>query len=140
MKNITDNYLRISYKWITNSGQIRCECNDFVKMARHLRKNQTAAEKCLWSEIRNRKLAGYKFYRQHLYNGYIFDFFNRAKGLDIEIDGNIHNLQDQQELDRFRDDYLSELGITVIRFSNEEVIDNINEVLGVILEKRTTIN
>ncbi len=98
--------------------------------ANFLRKNMTAAEKALWTELRNRKFCGYKFRRQHPVGRYIVDFFCPGKGLVIEIDGGIHNLEEKLEKDTNRAAELDRLGLTVIRFTNEEVLTNLNSVMG----------
>jgi leucyl-tRNA synthetase len=106
-----------------------------TERARWLRKNQTESEKKLWQELRNRKLAGLKFYRQHVirYNEGIFiaDFYCHEKKLVIEVDGKIH-LKKKEE-DSIRDDIVKEMGMKVLRFKNEE-LDDINKVLQIISE------
>jgi len=100
------------------------------RMAHKLRRPLTPAEKALWHEIRNRKLSGYKFRRKHPVREFIVDFFCPEKELVIEIDGKIHQLPDVNEKDENRTAELESLGLTVIRFSNEEVMHNTDEVLS----------
>ena len=103
--------------------------NNIRNTARELRKNQTPEESKLWFYLRNRKLLGKKFLRQHpivIREGtkpefYVVDFFCAEKKLIIELDGKIHDFQ--QEYDKDRTDLLSELGFQVIRFKNEELED-----------------
>jgi type I restriction enzyme R subunit len=98
-----------------------------VERARELRKNQTPAEEIMWALLRDRKLLGCKFRRQHQIGQAIVDFYCAEKNLVIELDGPIHKAQIQQ--DGNRDDNLRDLGNTVIRFQNQDFLDNPNEVL-----------
>jgi very-short-patch-repair endonuclease len=100
------------------------------RMAHKLRMPLTPAEKVLWQELRNRKLSGYKFRRQHPVREFIVDFFCPEKELVIEIDGKIHQLPDVKEKDENRTAELESLGLTVIRFSNEDVLIDIDKVLN----------
>jgi very-short-patch-repair endonuclease len=102
--------------------------------AKELRKIQTEAEIKLWDEIRNRKLNGLKFRRQHPIGNYILDFYCHEKRLGIEIDGNIHLTEENIEYDKYRTYELKELGVTIIRFRNEEVIESLEKIKEVILK------
>ncbi|MFN5847778.1 MAG: DUF559 domain-containing protein, partial [Chitinophagales bacterium] len=95
--------------------------------AKENRKNATEAEKKLWNEIRNRKLE-YKFRRQHPIDNYIADFICLEQKLIIEVDGGYHT--QTKEYDDARTAVLNELGYRVIRFTNEEVINDIENVLS----------
>ena len=95
---------------------------------RILRQRQTEAEEKLWQLIRNRKLNGLKFRRQHPLDKYIADFYCHEKRLVIELDGGVHKDRVQQEIDKERTSVLIRLEITVIRFKNEEVINNSKSV------------
>ncbi len=95
--------------------------------ARLLRKLQTPAEKQLWSALRNRKLSGLKFRRQYPIGNYILDFYCPDYRLAVEIDGGIHALQ--KEYDEYRQKELEDAGILFIRFSNEDVIRRMENVL-----------
>ncbi|CAN5201821.1 hypothetical protein BH11PAT1_BH11PAT1_7630 [soil metagenome] len=97
------------------------------------RKNQTETEKLLWFRLRSRQLGGYKFSRQYALADYILDFYCVEKNLAIELDGSQHG--EQLEYDLKRTQYLQSLGITVIRFWDNEVFKNIEGVLASILEK-----
>jgi very-short-patch-repair endonuclease len=99
--------------------------------ARLLRKNMTDAEKILWEKLRNRQLKGLYFRRQHPYGIFILDFFCHEINLAIEVDGDIH--LDQLQYDADRSEFLESTGITVIRFSNMEVENNMDYVLEKIL-------
>ena len=89
--------------------------------AKLLRKKSTAAEDLLWQIIRNRKVAGFKFRRQHPLKCFIADFYCHEALLVIEIDGSIHNIEAIKQYDKQREEEIIELGITVLRFSNEAV-------------------
>jgi very-short-patch-repair endonuclease len=106
----------------------------FIK-ARSLRKEMTGAEGIMWGAIRNRKLNGYKFRRQHPVGQFIVDFFCPEKELVIEIDGGIHNEEEVKERDENRTAELERLGLKVMRFKNEEVLNDLNEVLRRIAER-----
>jgi leucyl-tRNA synthetase len=95
--------------------------------AKENRKKATEAEKKLWNEIRNRKLE-YKFRRQHPIDNYIADFICLEQKLIIEVDGGYHT--QTKEYDDARTAVLNELGYRVIRFTNEEVINDIKNVLS----------
>ena len=95
-----------------------------------LRKVQTDAEEIIWQSLRNRKLLDYKFRRQHPLHKYIADFYCNEAKLIIEIDGGIHNQVDNEEYDKNRSYELNEIGITVLRFTNEEVNGNLQMVLN----------
>lgn len=97
--------------------------------AKTLRRSQTKAERLLWSELRNRKFEGVKFRRQHPIGKYIADFYCNELKLVIEVDGAVHNSQDQREYDKSRTQELNEKGIVVIRFTNSEVENNLQNVL-----------
>jgi very-short-patch-repair endonuclease len=97
--------------------------------ARELRKASTVAEDLLWQELRNRKLQGLKFRRQHPINIYVADFFCSEKQLAIEVDGNIHNTKEAKEYDEARTTDLASMSIQVIRFTNNEVEKDMPSVL-----------
>ena len=97
--------------------------------------NPTEAENFLWNNLRGKKLEGYKFRRQHIIDQIIADFVCLKKQLIIEVDGAIHNLPENQISDAERTKILNDLGYKVIRFTNEEIIGNIDEVLVNILSE-----
>ena len=105
------------------------------EISRQLRKNMTNAEKRLWAKIRMRQLQGYQFYRQKPVGDYIVDFFCPRAKLVIELDGSLHLIGETIEYDRIRDDYLSSLGLRVLRFTNTEVMTNIKGVVERIAEE-----
>ncbi len=98
------------------------------KNAKELRRFSTEAENVLWEMLRSNKL-GEKFRRQHIINDIIVDFVCLSKSLVIEVDGGYHNQPEIQELDKIKTDILTELGYRILRFTNEEVIGNIEAVL-----------
>ncbi|MBK8700269.1 MAG: N-6 DNA methylase [Saprospiraceae bacterium] len=98
--------------------------------ARELRKRQTAPEELLWQLLRNRQLNDLKFRRQHpLKVGFIIDFYCAEAKLGIEIDGGYHNQEEQQLHDAERTKIISEYGIRIIRFTNDQVLQNTEQVL-----------
>jgi very-short-patch-repair endonuclease len=99
------------------------------QFARALRADQTSAEKLLWINLRNRKLHGFKFRRQHPIKNYIADFYCHECKLVIELDGNWHNSEQQAAYDKQRTDELALYGIQVIRFSNNRVLTNMSAAL-----------
>ena len=99
--------------------------------ARELRREMTLAEKILWEEIRANKL-GVHFRRQQVIQGFIVDFYCHRAGLVIEVDGDIHDLQ--QEEDARREKVLSKMGLKIVRFRNDEVMKSLSAVVGRIRE------
>ena len=98
--------------------------------ARELRKNQTDAEDMLWQLLRNRQLNNLKFRRQHpLKVGFVLDFYCAETKLGIELDGGYHSTKEQTRLDNERAEIINEYGIRIIRFTNDEVIYNTEQVL-----------
>ncbi|MEO5947951.1 MAG: chorismate synthase [Chitinophagaceae bacterium] len=97
--------------------------------AKQNRKNATPAEDKLWQEVRNRKINGYKFRRQHPINGFIPDFVCLEKKLIIEIDGEYHNAEEQKKYDEQRTKWLEESKYLMLRFTNNEVIDSTESVV-----------
>jgi very-short-patch-repair endonuclease len=102
--------------------------------ARELRLRNTEAEQNLWSLLRNRQFKGKKFRRQHAISNYIVDFYCNECKLVIELDGKFHTPGEAKEYDAARTALLNELGITVLRFWNEEVINDPAKVLEKISE------
>ncbi len=96
--------------------------------AQENRKNQTLAEQVLWKYL-DRKQLGVKFLRQHIIGDYIVDFMSREQGLVIEVDGGYHAERQQQENDAIREQALYNMGVHVLRFTNEEVLYDIDSVI-----------
>ena len=106
--------------------------------AKQLRaEKSTKAEKALWKKLRLKKLRGFRFRFQHPIGNYIADFYCHEKKLIIEIDGGYHFKKEQKELDEMRTEWLNEKGMKVIRFKNEDVLNNIEPVLKEILSALT---
>lgn len=102
--------------------------------ARKMRYNKpTKAETLLWDALAGKKLEGYKFRRQHIIGGYIADFVCLKEKLIIEVDGLIHQLPENKKSDEERTAWLKEQGFRVIRFSNNQVTQNLDSVLNSIL-------
>ena len=102
-----------------------------LQRAKELRREMTPAEKILWEELRANKL-GVHFRRQQVIQGFIVDFYCHKAGLVIEVDGDIHDLQ--KEEDERREKVLSALGLRVVRFGNDEVVKDLSAVVGKIME------
>lgn len=99
-------------------------------LARHLRRNSTPAEQLLWKKLRNRKFRNVKFRRQHPFKFFIADFYSYEIRLVIELDGKHHQHASCLEYDLNRTAEMQASDITVIRFANQEVIDDIDKVLA----------
>jgi len=102
---------------------------ELVERCREFRKNPTEAENTLWQAIRGRQIAGLKFRRQHLFWGFIFDFYCPEIKLVIEVDGNVHQNEDQRERDNLRTEIIKDHGIRIIRFRNSDVTGHLDETL-----------
>lgn len=108
---------------------------NILSNAKELRKRMTDAEEILWKHLRNNKLKGLKFRRQHPLDIYIADFYCHQKKLIIELDGGIHDTPEQREYDEGRTFELEEKGFKILRFRNEEVINDLENVLERILDQ-----
>ena len=102
--------------------------------AKELRHSTTNAEQKLWSLIRNRQLKGKKFKRQHAVANYILDFYCNECKLAIELDGNFHTQTETKNYGELRTLSLNEQEITVLRFWNEQVLDEPERALRKISE------
>lgn len=102
---------------------------NLVPRARSLRRKQTRAETIFWEAIRGKKYLGLKFTRQKPLYRYIVDFYCAELKLAIEIDGSSHYGSEKAAQDRFRTNYLKDRGIKIRRYTNEEVINDIDLVL-----------
>lgn len=131
LKNTTD---IDSYHWKTANPANYKLLKEFCKQ---MRNKPTEAEKLLWYALSGKKLEGYKFRRQHIIGNYITDFICLKQNLIIEVDGLIHQLPDNKASDAERTAWLEEQGFKVIRFTNNEVLSDIDSVLGKVL---TAIN
>jgi very-short-patch-repair endonuclease len=107
----------------------------------YLRNNATKAERFLWSKLKEKQLQGFKFRRQHGIGPFIVDFYSHTGKLAIEIDGDIHFTEAAQEYDRRREEYIREYGVRFLRFTNYQVLRNLDGVLDAIaavLQSSTT--
>jgi very-short-patch-repair endonuclease len=102
------------------------------------RHKPTSTEMILWAALRGRRLGGLKFRRQHPYDRFILDAFCVEHQLEVEVDGGIHTDPSQAAHDAARAEFLKLRGIRVLRFSNKEIEENLNEVLKQILEATKT--
>ena len=98
-----------------------------ILRARELRKESTEAEQALWQYLRDRNFFGKKFRRQHIFYGFILDFYCPKDKLAIELDGSIHSKQ--KDYDFARQSVIINHGVKVLRFKNREVLTNIKDVL-----------
>jgi very-short-patch-repair endonuclease len=98
-----------------------------IERARENRKNMTPAERRIWYDII--PTLPLKFLRQRVIGNYIADFYCASKKLVIEIDGNSHFSNDAEKYDEVRTAYLESLGIRVVRYTNDEVLTNPDEVM-----------
>ncbi|MDD4309838.1 MAG: endonuclease domain-containing protein [Candidatus Cloacimonetes bacterium] len=103
--------------------------------AKLMRRNPTLAERSLWRELRDRRLAGYKFRRQQQLGYYIADFVCYEAKLIVELDGDIHDSPLHEVNDSERSEALNKLGFRVIRFWNDDVFDKMSFVLKRIQEE-----
>lgn len=105
-----------------------------IGKCRYLRKNQTNAERKLWSLLRNRQLAKVKFRRQFPVDRYILDFYSPEYQLGIEADGGQHYSDKGKVKDELRTGKLAKHGIQILRFSDLDILNNIEGVYAVILK------
>jgi len=108
-----------------------------IEKAKENRKNPTQAEEILWSCLKGKKLGGYKFRQQHLIGDYIVDFVCLKKGLVVEVDGKYH--EETKMYDEERTSFLNTKGFQVIRFTNDQVISDVDNVLDKIENKLNSI-
>jgi len=94
----------------------------------------TDAERLLWSKIRDRQIKDYRFIRQKIIGNYIVDFYCPKACLIIELDGGQHYTTDGMLKDEIRDNFMAGLGFRVLRFSDREILKNINGVIDEILK------
>ena len=111
---------------------------ELIERAKIFRKTPTHAELLLWNGLKNRQLSGYKFRRQHPINRFIADFFCYEVKLFVEIDGKIHQLPLNYEHDIGRTIELERFGMHIIRFTNDQVENDLDFVLNII--KQTIFN
>ncbi len=100
-----------------------------LHIARRLRKKQTPAEQILWALLRGRKCLGLKFRRQHLIGSFFADFYCDEARLVIELDGGVHTAPEQAASDHNRDIYLRGHRYLVLRFENQQLLDDPESLL-----------
>lgn len=108
---------------------------EIFRRAAILRKRMTPAEKVLWQRLKNRDLLGYNFRRQHPMGRFIADFYCHPVKLVIELDGSIHQKYDVIIRDMERSKMMESWGITILRFENDRVLDNIEYVMTTIVKQ-----
>ncbi|MBI2887055.1 MAG: endonuclease domain-containing protein [Chloroflexi bacterium] len=101
-----------------------------MERCRALRQSSTDAEALLWRLLRNRQIAGAKFRRQHQFGSFILDFYCYEQKLVIELDGGQHTALEQAMRDAARTQYLQSDGLTVLRFTNREVLQETEAVVS----------
>ena len=104
------------------------------EIARQLRNNSTKAEIKLWYLLKSKQLRGYGFHRQKPISNYIVDFFCNKLMLAIELDGYTHSFKEVFERDNLKEQSLQELGITILRFKDEDVMNDVEGVITYIEE------
>ena len=95
----------------------------------NLKRQMTKPEKRLWNYLRSRRLSGVKFRRQYSVGRYVVDFYCPSARLAIELDGDSHYVDDAPAYDKARQEFIEDNGIKVIRFTNQDVMKNIEGVL-----------
>ena len=99
-----------------------------------LRRTETPTERILWKHLRGKQLDGYRFRQQHVFGPYILDFYCPSIRLYIELDGTVHDTEEAKQKDADRTAFLNQNRISVIRFRNEEVEANVENVISKIRE------
>lgn len=102
------------------------------ELARQLRNNSTFGEIILWKRLRGKQMLGFDFHRQKPIGQFIVDFYCNELDLAIEIDGSSHDSAEAQQKDRSRQEYVEELGIHFLRFSEAEVRRDVNSVINIL--------
>ena len=120
MRNLTSN---------NDEGMWKGAPSSSIEKAKALRMRETKSEKILWDKLKNNQLDGLKFRRQHPISLYIADFYCHKFKLIIELDGKYHEEKEQKIKDQERDEVLKLNGLNILRFKNEEVEKNIDNVL-----------
>jgi very-short-patch-repair endonuclease len=98
------------------------------EFARQMRHHETECERLLWEKLNKKQLNGYRFRRQHPILYFVADFYCHKAKLIVEVDGGIHQLPNQYEYDKGRDFELSQFGLTVLRFTNRQILEEIDLV------------
>ncbi len=101
-------------------------------LARQLRNNSTKAEIILWLRLKGKQMFGYDFHRQKPIDNYILDFFCHELMLGIEVDGYSHLLEETYERDLKKEQKMNDLGISILRFSDTEVLTEMRNVMAAV--------
>ena len=116
---------------VNDAKQVHGASLNIKAKAKELRLNMTKAEKVLWERLKKKQVCGMHFRRQHPYGIYIIDFYCDKENLAIEVDGDIHMFTG--EYDREKTRYLESAGLMVLRFKNEEVETEVDNVIKLII-------
>ena len=104
-------------------------------LSRNLRQKSTDAERLLWSKIRRKQIKNYQFFRQKPIGPYIVDFYCKEVKLVIEVDGGQHYEESNIRIDKKREKFLENLGLKAMRFTNIDVLKNIEAVVNKIYKE-----
>ena len=115
--------VRTEYGWYTSPGL----WEQLKPLAREMRRAPTPTESMLWQRIRNRRLSGFKFRRQHSIDRFIVDFFCPETRLVVEVDGPIHQYTPEEDV--IRQSFLEEADMRVLRFTNKQIETDIERVM-----------
>ena len=110
----------------------RAVYRDIKERARHMRKHPTFAEAILWQRLRHKRVNGFRFRRQHPIGRFIVDFYCAESRLVIEVDGASHSQPGQAEYDQDRQCFLEQMGLKLLRFTNEQVTRETDKVVEAI--------
>ncbi len=117
---------------------------ELKKKRKNLRSNMPSPEVYLWNRIRNKQVLNIKFRRQYSINNYIVDFYSPELKLAIELDGNSHFTDGAIKNDLQRTKYIESLGIKVVRYFNNDILNNIEgvycDLVNSIKEIQTPLN
>jgi len=119
---------------MSTSGVIRLQrlSDGKLRQARALRANMTEAETILWERLRRKGILNVKFRRQQVIEGFIVDFYCEAVKLVIEVDGSVHDTENQKAVDEHRRKVFQERGLKELRFSNQTIVTDIETVMQMI--------
>jgi len=106
--------------------------NSKKRLSRAMRKEPTTAEELLWQRVRGNGIAGFKFRRQQVIEGFIVDFFCHQAKLVVELDGDVHDTKEQKLKDAQRRVVFEARGLAELRFRNKEIFENTDGVIAAI--------
>ena len=104
------------------------------QLARNLRNNSTLSEVLFWNEVKGKRINGFQFLRQKPIGNFIIDFYCPKLRLAIEIDGDSHGFDEAIQRDKFKEKYLSKLGIHLIRYDDNELKSNIQGTIDHLID------